>query len=385
MRLWLKIGPVVFLYGVWPVFGLGMLPGKSDMLGIRMLQMLAGIAVLAAATVLIPLWVARRRGALSQKPDARLIELGCFAGALAAPAFIALPLLAAFYLGCLPVAVVKLASRLAPGAVCGFFLWFQVVVAAALCWFLWRTGRFHTSAPSCRRRGDSLNGSSTPASPDGAPQCPEKPQYEPCAGSGGGWDHMLRPWLVISLAVLTAAAVFGTAQCLWDLLGNDELQLLNPPATLAPMYAFPLQFLGSLYATLTAVSVLRMAHRRDRPPHARELRVVVYFLSAIAAPTFVILPLLAALDLGCLPPPVVGLADEWLGVGIGWLLAYGLALDASLAWWVKWRMGRPDPDAPRCHHCGYSLKGAPGPRCPECGSACEGAEQPRRCGDFLIR
>jgi hypothetical protein len=96
-------------------------------------------------------------------------------------------------------------------------------------------------------------------------------------------------------------------------------------------------------------------------------------LSAIAAPTFVILPLLAALDLGCLPPLVVRLADEWLGVGIGWLLAYGLALDASLAWWVKWRMGGPDPDAPRCPCCGYSLKGAPGPRCPECGSACEGA------------
>jgi hypothetical protein len=222
--------------------------------------------------------------------------------------------------------------------------------------------------PPPRRRGSSLEDGAALSSPaSAAAQCAEKARDEPGAGRGGGWPRMLKPWLAIALAILMAGAVLGTGPWLRDLLSDEGPALLGPSATPAPACAFLLQLLGSVYATLAALSVLRMAHRRDRPPHARELRVVVCFLGAIAAPAVIILLLVAALDLGCLPPLVLQLGDPWLGMGMGCLVAYCLVLDAWLGWWVKWRMRGPDPDAPRCPCCGYSLKGGAGLGCPECG------------------
>jgi hypothetical protein len=369
LRLWLKIGPAVFVYSVWPVLAAGALAGKAGGLGAHMLHTLAGIGVLAAVTVLIPLWVARRRGTPPDARDAGLIEFACFAGAFASPTLVALPLLAVFYLGCLPAGAVELTNRLASDAVLGLFVWFQVVVAAALCWLLWRAGRPDPGAP--RRCGSNLEDGAALISPAGPAQCAEKARDEPGAGRGGGWARMLKPWLAIALAILMAGAVLGTAPWLRDLLGDDEIEFLDPNATIAAISAVgaarDLQFLGSLYATFMALSVLQLAHRRDRPPHARELRVVVRFLGAIAAPAVIILLLLAALDLGCLPPLVLQVADQWWGVAMVSLPVYCLALDGSLTCWVEWRKRRPDPDAPRCPRCGYSLKGGTGLGCPECG------------------
>jgi hypothetical protein len=226
-------------------------------------------------------------------------------------------------------------------------------VAATLCWFLWRTGRRDPDAPRRLRRGHSLEGSTTLSSQTSGLECANKAQDKPCADPAGGWGGMLRPSLAISLAILMAGAALGSAPLLLGSAGSAGTDNL--------------QFLGSLYAMLPAVSALRMAHRADRLAQARkgQLSVVACVLGAIGAPAVIILPLAAAQHVACLRPLVAGLANQCDPFFC--LILYWFALDWWLTSWVERRMGRPDPDAPRCPRCGYSLKGSTGLGCPECG------------------
>jgi hypothetical protein len=327
---------------------------RSGAPGIRLLQAATAMGVLVTGAVLIPLWVARRREDVPQARDPRSRAVRYMAGAIAVPALVALPLLVAFYLGCLPSGIVGLADEVARRYRLVILLYFQAALAPPLCWFLWSAGKPDSGAPCCRRRARSVRDSTALRLPERALGRDEQTYDRPSAGSYDAWGGLLRPWLAVSLVILVAGAAL-TAPFLFGPPGSRGMEAL--------------QRLGALSAMAPAAGAIWTVYRGGSLLHARDrrLRVAARMLGALAAPAAFMLPLLAAFHLGWRPPRLAQLADEWGLLAVICLAVYLVALIWSLRWWMKSRVGGRDPDAPRCPRCGYSLKGGAGLGCPECG------------------
>ena len=131
--------------------------------------------------------------------------------------------------------------------------------------------------------------------------------------------------------------------------------LVCQPGAPAMVYVRPVAELGTVLGAV--LILLHGVHKR-------------YSVGANALFMLIALLLLLVAAFYDLPACVLAFLDRWPRAMALPFLYWPVALGLASAWFAR---PKPDPDAPRCHHCGYSLKGAPGPRCPECGSACEGA------------
>jgi len=176
---------------------------------------------------------------------------------------------------------------------------------------------------------------------------------------------MLRLWLRIGPAVCIASMLLtGFERFYWHASPSAGIHALGADGALSLAIA-------AAPTIPVWIACRRGASLRALSPQLK--RWLYMGLAALLLPAVVMLPLPTGFYLGCLPPYALEVANRWALPCTLCLTAYWVVVMPLVTICLVRGIARPDPDAPRCHHCGYSLKGAPGPRCPECGSACEGA------------